>query len=595
MQFISSLYFNTIKEVLMKILRNYIKENIGILFLAIIFLTINTFATLAIPFQVSNIINLGIMKKDIDMVYSTSIKMVVILILGTVTGIIANHFIALFATNFSKQNRKQLIRNIESLTVDQVSDFGVASLVTRMSNDNNNAQRLIVAFFQMILPSPIMAIISIFMTVKLSPTLALIPLFTILLFAFAIVLTLFKSLPYILKVQKKLDRMTLVLRERFIGAKIIRAFDNSKKERDKFNDIAQDYTDNYIIINKKFALLSPMAFALMSVVITLIIFFGAMKVLNNSLEIGSITAIVEYSLTTIATLIMSSMVLVQMPKAVVSIERIEEVLAVTSEIKDKEDLKDNSYYEDILKQNPISLTFNNVCFRYKGAEKQILKNISFSIKAGERFAIVGATGSGKSTIAKVLLRLNDIENGEILVNNVNSSDLPLTCLRNQISYIPQKAYIFSGNIKDNFRFVNKNITDKEMIKIAKVAQSYDFIDSLPDKFDSFVAQGGTNFSGGQKQRLSIARALSKEANIYLFDDSFSALDYATDAKLRKELKTFLKDKITIIIAQRLNTIADADKIIVLKDSEITGMGTHQELLESNQEYIELAKSQGILE
>ena len=579
----------------MKILRTYIKENIGILSLGAIFLTLNTFATLAIPFQISNIINLGIMKKDIDMVYSTSIKMVIILIIGTATGIIANHFVALFATNFTKKNRKLLIRNLESLTVDQVNDFGVASLVTRMGNDNNNAQRLIVAFFQMILPSPIMAVISIFMTIKLSPTLALIPLFTILIFAFAIVLTLFKSLPYILKVQKKLDRMTLVLRERFIGAKIIRAFDNSKKERDKFNDVAQEYTDNYIIINKKFALLSPMAFALMSVVITLIIFFGAMKVLNNTLEIGSITAIVEYSLTTIAALIMSSMVLVQMPKAVVSIERIEEVLNVTSEIKDKEELKDNSYYEDILKQNPISLTFDNVCFRYKGAEKQILKNISFSVKAGERFAIVGATGSGKSTIAKVLLRLNDIESGRILINGVNTLDLPLNCLRNQISYTPQKAYIFSGKIKDNFRFTNKDMTDEEMIKIAKIAQSYDFIDSLPDKFDSFVAQGGINFSGGQKQRLSIARALSKDANIYLFDDSFSALDYATDAKLRKELKTFLKDKITIIIAQRLNTIADADKIIVLKDSEITEMGTHQELLESNQEYIELAKSQGILE
>ena len=579
----------------MKILRTYIKENIGILSLGAIFLTLNTFATLAIPFQISNIINLGIMKKDIDMVYSTSIKMVIILIVGTATGIIANHFVALFATNFTKKNRKLLIRNLESLTVDQVNDFGVASLVTRMGNDNNNAQRLIVAFFQMILPSPIMAVISIFMTIKLSPTLALIPLFTILVFALAIVLTLFKSLPYILKVQKKLDRMTLVLRERFIGAKIIRAFDNSKKERDKFNDVAQEYTDNYIIINKKFALLSPMAFALMSVVITLIIFFGAMKVLNNTLEIGSITAIVEYSLTTIAALIMSSMVLVQMPKAVVSIERIEEVLNVTSEIKDKEELKDNSYYDDILKQNPISLTFDNVCFRYKGAEKQILKNISFSVKAGERFAIVGATGSGKSTIAKVLLRLNDIESGRILINGVNALDLPLNCLRNQISYTPQKAYIFSGKIKDNFRFTNKNMTNEEMIKIAKIAQSYDFIDSLPDKFDSFVAQGGINFSGGQKQRLSIARALSKDANIYLFDDSFSALDYATDAKLRKELKTFLKDKITIIIAQRLNTIADADKIIVLKDSEITGMGTHQELLESNQEYIELAKSQGILE
>ena len=579
----------------MKLLRTYIKENIGTLSLSAIFLTFNTFATLAIPFEISNIINQGIMKKNIDMVYSTSIKMVAILIFGTVTGIIANHFVALFATNFSKKNRKMLIRNIETLTLDQVSDFGVASLVTRMSNDNNNAQRLIVAFFQMILPSPIMVTISIFLTIKLSPSLALIPLFTILIFACAIVLTLFKSLPYILKVQKKLDRMTLVLRERFIGAKIIRAFDNSEKEKERFNNIGQDYADNYIIINKKFALLSPMAFALMSVIITLIIFFGAMKVLNNTLEIGSITAIVEYSLTTIAALIMSSMVLVQMPKAVVSIERIEEVLAVTSEIRDSEDLKDNSYYEGILKQNPISLTFDNVCFRYKGAEKQILKNISFSIKAGERFAIVGATGSGKSTIAKVLLRLNDIESGKILINNVNTLDLPLNCLRNQISYIPQKAYIFSGTIKDNFRFTNKNMTDEEMTEIAKVAQSYDFIDSLPDKFNSFVAQGGTNFSGGQKQRLSIARALSKEANIYLFDDSFSALDYATDAKLRKELKTFLKDKITIIIAQRLNTIADADKIIVLKDSEITGMGTHQELLESNQEYIELAKSQVILE
>lgn len=579
----------------MKLLRTYIKENIGTLSLSVIFLTFNTFATLAIPFEISNIINQGIMKKDIDMVYSTSIKMVAILIFGTVTGIIANHFVALFATNFSKKNRKMLIRNIETLTLDQVSDFGVASLVTRMSNDNNNAQRLIVAFFQMILPSPIMATISIFLTIKLSPSLALMPLFTVLIFACAIVLTLFKSLPYILKVQKKLDRMTLVLRERFIGAKIIRAFDNSEKEKERFNNIGQDYADNYIIINKKFALLSPMAFALMSFIITLIIFFGAMKVLNNTLEIGSITAIVEYSLTTIAALIMSSMVLVQMPKAVVSIERIEEVLTVTSEIKDKEDLKDNSYYEGILKQNPISLTFDNVCFRYKGAEKQILKNISFSIKAGERFAIVGATGSGKSTIAKVLLRLNDIESGKILINNVNTLDLPLRCLRNQISYIPQKAYIFSGAIKDNFRFTNKNMTDEEIVEIAKVAQSYDFINSLPDKFNSFVAQGGTNFSGGQKQRLSIARALSKEANIYLFDDSFSALDYATDAKLRKELKTFLKDKITIIIAQRLNTIADADKIIVLKDSEITGMGTHQELLESNQEYIELAKSQGILE
>lgn len=579
----------------MDLLKKYIKNNLGTLSVAIIFLILNTLSILAIPFQVSNLINNGVMKKDLSAVYSISITMIIILVLGTIAGIIANYYVAIFAAGFAKQNRQTMLRNIETLTLDQVSDLGVASLVTRVANDNSNAQQMIVAFLQMIFPSPIMAFISIFLTLELSPILTLVPLFSIGLFGFAIILTLFKSLPYILKIQKKLDRMVLVLRETFIGVKIIRAFDNSDKEKEKFDNLSSEYTNNYIIINKKFALLAPMAFALMSIVIVLILYFGSMMISNNTLEIGSITAIVEYSLTTIGTLIMSSMVLVQMPKAIVSIERIEEVLNTVSEIKDKDGLKSSYQYQSTIDDNKISLTFDNVCFRYKGAEKQILKNISFSINAGERLAIVGATGSGKSTIAKVLLRLNEIEHGKILINDVDIAELPLHCLRDNVSYIPQKAYIFSGTIADNFKFTNKDMTDEEMIEIAKVSQSYEFIDSLPDKFLSFVAQGGTNFSGGQKQRLSIARALAKKSNIYLFDDSFSALDYATDAKLRKELKTYLKDKITIIIAQRLNTIADADKIIVLKDGEITGIGTHEELLVNNNEYIELAKSQGILD
>ena len=579
----------------MNLLKKYIKNNLGTLSMAIIFLILNTLSILAIPFQVSNLINNGVMKKDLSAVYSISITMIIILVLGTIAGIIANYYVAIFAAGFAKQNRQTMLRNIETLTLDQVSDLGVASLVTRVANDNSNAQQMIVAFLQMIFPSPIMAFISIFLTLELSPILTLVPLFSIGLFGFAIILTLFKSLPYILKIQKKLDRMVLVLRETFIGVKIIRAFDNSDKEKEKFDNLSSEYTNNYIIINKKFALLAPMAFALMSIVIVLILYFGSMMISNNTLEIGSITAIVEYSLTTIGTLIMSSMVLVQMPKAIVSIERIEEVLNTVSEIKDKDGLKSSCQCQSTIDDNKISLTFDNVCFRYKGAEKQILKNISFSINAGERLAIVGATGSGKSTIAKVLLRLNEIEHGKILINDVDIAELPLHCLRDNVSYIPQKAYIFSGTIADNFKFTNKDMTDKEMIEIAKVSQSYEFIDSLPDKFSSFVAQGGTNFSGGQKQRLSIARALAKKSNIYLFDDSFSALDYATDAKLRKELKTFLKDKITIIIAQRLNTIANADKIIVLKDGEITGIGTHEELLVNNNEYIELAKSQGILD
>lgn len=512
------------------------------------------------------------------MVYSTSIKMITILIFGTVTGIIANHYIALFAARFAKQNRKMLMRNIETLTLDQVSDFGVASLVTRIANDNNNAQQLIVAFFQMILPSPIMAIISIFLTVQLSPSLALIPLFTILIFACAITLTLFKSLPYILKVQKKLDRMVLVLRERFIGAKIIRAFDNSKKERDKFNDIAQDYTDNYITINKKFALLSPMAFSLMSVIITLIIFFGARKVLNNTLEIGSITAIVEYSLTTIAALIMSSMVLVQMPKAVVSIDRIDEVLAITSEIKDKEGLKDNSYYEDILKQNPISLTFDNVCFRYKGAEKQILKNISFSIKAGEIFAIVGATGAGKTTLINLLIRFYDVNGGRILFDGIDISKVSRKELRANFGMVLQDTWLFNGTIAENIAYGKPNATREEIIEAAKLAKCDSFIRKLPQGYDTIITSENGMVSQGEQQLLTIARTILPNPKVMIPDEATSSIDTKTEKDIQAVISELMKGRTSFVIAHRLSTIRNADLILVMKDGDIVEQGNHDELM-----------------
>ena len=575
----------------MKLLRTYIKENIGTSLLGAIFLTLNTFATLAIPFQISNMINHGIIKKNIDMVYSTSIKMITILIFGTVTGIIANHYIALFAARFAKQNRKMLMRNIETLTLDQVSDFGVASLVTRIANDNNNAQQLIVAFFQMILPSPIMAIISIFLTVQLSPSLALIPLFTILIFACAITLTLFKSLPYILKVQKKLDRMVLVLRERFIGAKIIRAFDNSKKERDKFNDIAQDYTDNYITINKKFALLSPMAFSLMSVIITLIIFFGARKVLNNTLEIGSITAIVEYSLTTIAALIMSSMVLVQMPKAVVSIDRIEEILDVTNEIKDKEGLKDNSYYEDILKQNPISLTFDNVCFRYKGAEKQILKNISFSIKAGEIFAIVGATGAGKTTLINLLIRFYDVNGGRILFDGIDISKVSRKELRANFGMVLQDTWLFNGTIAENIAYGKPNATHEEIIEAAKLAKCDSFIRKLPQGYDTIITSENGMVSQGEQQLLTIARTILPNPKVMILDEATSSIDTKTEKDIQAVISELMKGRTSFVIAHRLSTIRNADLILVMKNGDIVEQGNHDELLKVNGIYANLYNTQ----
>ncbi|MFS7156004.1 ABC transporter ATP-binding protein, partial [Carnobacterium maltaromaticum] len=404
--------------------------------------------------------------------------------------------------------------------------------------------------------------------------------------------TLNKSLPYIQNIQRKMDKMTLVLREFFVGVRIIRAFDNSKREKKRTDDSFEDYAKNNIKINQNFAILTPVAFCLMNLAIILIVWFGSMLVAGNTLQIGSITALIEFTITTIATLIMSALVLFQLPKGIASINRINDIIKVESEIKDQENLLSES---DQSKITPIQkLEYQNINFRYKGAEKRILDTINFSVKAGETLAIVGGTGSGKSSIIKILLRLNNIESGEIKINGTSIHELSLASLRNSISYVPQKAFLFSGTIKENFQFANPAITQEEMEAVAETAQALDFIQSLEKKFDAPVSQGGMNFSGGQKQRLSIARALSKEAGIYIFDDSFSALDYATDAKLRKALDSYLYDRIIIIVAQRLSTIASADKIIVLDDGKIVGTGNHETLLRENKHYQDLARTQGLL-
>lgn len=576
----------------MELLKDFTKTNKKLLMLSILFITLNTLTMLIIPFLVSHMINDGILQKNMQVVNSISLQMVAILILGTVAGLIGSYLSASFASKFAQSNRKKMVRNIEKITLDQVDQFGIASLVTRVTNDNANAQQVILTFLQMILPSPIMAIISIFLTAQIYPLLALVPLFAITIFVITTWFTLNKSLPYIQNIQRKMDKMTLVLREFFVGVRIIRAFDNSKREKKRTDDSFEDYAKNNIKIHQNFAILTPVAFCLMSLAIILIVWFGSMLVAGNTLQIGSITALIEFTITTIATLIMSALVLFQLPKGIASINRINDIIKVESEIKDQENLLSES---DQSKITPIQkLEYQNINFRYKGAEKRILDTINFSVKAGETLAIVGGTGSGKSSIIKILLRLNNIESGEIKINGTSIHELSLASLRNSISYVPQKAFLFSGTIKENFQFANPAITQEEMEAVAETAQALDFIQSLEKKFDAPVSQGGMNFSGGQKQRLSIARALSKEAGIYIFDDSFSALDYATDAKLRKALDSYLYDRIIIIVAQRLSTIASADKIIVLDDGKIVGTGNHETLLRENKHYQDLARTQGLL-
>lgn len=576
----------------MNILKQFISKNKMLLFVSVLFIGINTFAMLIIPFFLSELINDGILKNDGDSINATIIKMGVVLIIGTLAGFLGSYYSAKFSSKFSQDNRKKLVRNIESLTMEQIDKFGIASLVTRITNDSANAQQVMMTFFQMILPSPIMAIISIFLSFQIYPILAIIPLTSIVIFLITTWITLNRSLPNIQKIQVKMDNMTLVLREFFVGVRIIRAFDNSDREKKRTDQAFGEYAENNITINKNFSILTPVAYFLLNLAMVCLVWLGSIFVAGNNLEIGSITALVEYTTITIATLLMSALVLFQLPKGISSMNRIEQVIELKSEIFDtKEVIESNNVekYENIKK-----LEYKNLDFRYKGAEKKILDNINFSVEAGQTLAIVGGTGSGKSSVIKVLLRLNNFEAGKITIDGKSIDTMPLSVLRKSISYVPQKAFIFSGKIKDNFRFANEEMSLSEMISVASTAQSMDFIDSLDEKFDSRVSQGGNNFSGGQKQRLAIARALSKEAGIYIFDDSFSALDYATDAKLRNELKSYLHDKITIIVAQRLSTIANADKIIVLDDGKIVGEGTHQRLLEENAFYRGLAATQGIL-
>ncbi|MFT8787987.1 MAG: ABC transporter ATP-binding protein [Bifidobacterium psychraerophilum] len=578
----------------MHLLQQFAARNKTLLGLSVVFIAVNTFAMLAIPFFVAELINQGILRKDGGAVNAVVGWMVLVLFIGTVAGIMGSYSSARFAAAFARDNRKRIIRTVEDITVDQSDAFGIASLVTRMTNDNQNAQQIVLTVLQMVLPSPIMAVFSIALTLHIYPLLAIVPLMAIVVFGAATMVVLTRSLPSIQRIQQKVDHMTLVLRESFVGVRIIRAFDNSHREETRVNKAFKSYADNNIRINRNFALLSPVAYCLMDISMIVIIWVGSSLVANSTLEIGSVTAIVEYSTTTIGTLIMSALVLFQLPRGLASLRRVQDVTDTVSDISDGhvELLPDET---GGARELPVTLSYRHVDFRYQGAEKKVLDDITFSVSSGQTLAIVGGTGAGKSSIAKTLLRLNDIESGEISIGDVDIRRMSLSDLRSRISYVPQKAFLFSGTIADNFRFANEGMSAAEMERVSCIAQAQEFVASRPKGFESEVAQGGSNLSGGQKQRLAIARALAKPADVYVFDDSFSALDYATDARLRKELKAYLRESITVIIAQRLATIAAADNILVLHDGGIVGQGTHDELLEGNRYYRDLARTQGLLE
>ena len=468
--------------------------------------------------------------------------------------------------------------------------FGSASLITRCTNDITIIQRSLMMILQMLLPAPIMAVVGLVLAFRTNATMGLVMAAIIGITGVIAYSIGSKAIPLFRQLQVKMDNLTRILREIISGVRVIRAFHREKYEEERFGSSCKDYCDIAIETNKIFAVLLPTLTLLTNLGIICILLFGGVKVSEGMMQIGSIFALIEYLTIILFTVTMAILVFMEIPRAQSCGERLSEVLDLEPEIQDKENaLAQGSAQTPIRAQ----LEFRNVSFRYANAEEAVLNKISFISKAGETTAIIGGTGSGKSTIANLIPRFFDVDEGEILIDGVDIRNLSQKELRSRIGFIPQKTFLFRGTIASNIRYGKEDASDTEIIQAAKTAQAHTFISSMEKGYDSFVAQGGTNLSGGQKQRIAIARALVRKPEIYVFDDSFSALDYKTDALLRKALRQEIKNKEAslIIVAQRISTILDADRIIVLDQGEIAGIGTHQELMKNCLAYKQIAASQ----
>lgn len=569
---------------------NFIKRHKFLTLLTIITLIFQIIGTLYVPFLVGRLIDVGIASKDFNQVVTISLEMLVFAIFTGFIGTASSYLTAKITAQFSSDTTIRIFEKIQTFSLSDTNKFGVASLLTRSTSDIENISMSGVLFIQMIIPAPIISIISLVMTYTVSKELVWIPIVLMTIFFIVVCILMYNGNKYSKVVQEKMDNIMRSIREFYTGIRVIRAFDNESFEKDKTDKTFKDYAENMIILNKIFALLTPTVQGLLGIAMTAILWFGVFEVGAGRVQIGSITAVVQYTTITLMYLMIAAMVLITLPNALESVRRITEVLDYSPEILDRKITHSTS-----IETNSNELvSFNNVTFTYPDAEEPVLNDISFTINRGETVAIVGSTGSGKSTIGKLLLRFNDVSSGSIKIKETDIRQMNQELLRTIVSYVPQKAFLFRGSIKENLTYGNEIATLEELEKATKIAQAYDFIQNLPDNFSSFVAQGGLNFSGGQRQRLSIARALTKKSDIYIFDDSFSALDYKTDALVREALKKEMTDVAKIIVAQRLSTVTDADLIILLDEGRIIGAGKHKELLANNQVYRSFAKSQNLL-
>lgn len=565
---------------LFKHLKPYSKRLVFI----VILLFVQTMAQLYLPTLLSKIVDTGIMNGDINYILKIGGIMIGVALVGNACTIFASFISSKVAMGFGRDLRRKIFTKAETFSLSEIDKVGTASLITRTTNDVNQVQQVVIMILRMMITAPLTCIGGIIMAISVDKDLSLILLVSMPVVIIAILLVGKKAMPLFKAMQVKLDTINRILRENLTGIRVIRAFNKQSFEKKRFNAANDDFTDNAIKVNKTIALLMPLLMLILNLTAVAILWFGAKRIDTGVMEVGNLMAFIQYVMQIMFSLIMVSMLFIMIPRASASASRINEVLAIEPTIKDSETPKDNSDKKGFVE-------FKNVSYFYPGAESAALSNISFETKPGETTAIIGGTGSGKSTILNLLSRFYDASEGEILVDGINVKDMSQEILRSKIGFVPQKAILFSGTIAENLRYGKEDATMDELIHASKIAQSYDFIQEKEDGFDSIVEQGGKNFSGGQKQRLSIARALVRKPEIYVFDDSFSALDFKTDAKLRSALKNETKESAVIIVAQRVSTIMDADRILVLEDGNIVGMGTHKELLQNCAIYQEIASSQ----
>jgi len=544
---------------------------------------VQSMADLYLPTLMSDIIDKGVVVGDKKYILEIGGLMLLVAAFGVCASIVASYYSSKAAMGFGRDVRRKVFNHVEEFSLQDFDEVGTASLITRTTNDITQVQQVVIMLLRMVVSAPIMFVGGLIMALSKDAKLSLIIVATIPVLMGAVIFIMSKGIPLFKLVQTRLDRLNLVLRENLTGIRVIRAFNREKQEKVRLQKANKDLMDVSIKVNKVMAFLMPVMMLVMNLTVVGIIWFGGIRIDNGDMQIGDLMAFIQYVMQIMFALVMASMMFVMIPRAAVSAKRINEVLDKKPTI-----LNEGSKAVD---QERGTLEFDNVSFTYPGAEEPVLSNISFHAKSGEITAIIGGTGAGKSTLVNLIPRFYDVTSGTIRVNGVNLKETSIDEVRSKIGYVPQKALLFTGTIAENIRFGKEDATQKEIEHAARIAQAEDFISKMENGYESEISQGGSNVSGGQKQRLSIARALVRKPDIYIFDDSFSALDYKTDASLRAALKEETKDATLLLVAQRVSTVVDADRIIVLDKGEIAGIGTHKELLEENEVYREIVKSQ----